>query len=224
MSAPEIKEFSNFNLREIVLPVDVDKLEELLIQAQYDSEEIRYLCKSFREGFDLGYRGPTDRGDLSQNIPFHVWNSTVLWNKVMDEVELGHFAGPYENILEEFQNSFIQSPIRLVLKDSNKTQLIFHLSYRFKNGNESVNFWTPRDQCSVKYNDLDVAVQDCLYLMKKFGISTLYFSKSDLKSAFRILGICFQHRRFLIMKAQHLLTKKWLEDSSLINVFHLEQA
>ena len=36
-------------------PVNVDKLEELLLQVGYDSGETKYLCESFRHGFDLGY-------------------------------------------------------------------------------------------------------------------------------------------------------------------------
>ena len=77
----------------------------------------------------------------------------------MNEVELGRFAGPYEDI--PFEN-YIQSPIGLVPKAGNKTRLIFHLSYTFKNRNKSVNFWTPQELCSVKYNDLDSEVRNYL--------------------------------------------------------------
>ena len=108
-----------------------------------------------------------------------------------------------------YTDTYIQSPIGLVPKAGNKTRLIFHLSYKFKNGNESVNIWTPQNMCSVKYNDLDAALKDCLFLMKKFGIQTLYFSKSDLKSAFCILSILPSQRCYLVMKARHPVTKEW---------------
>ena len=126
---------------------------------------------------------------------------------MMDEVEKERFAGPYDEI--PYKDTYVQSPVGLVPKDDNKTRLIFHLSYKFKNGNESINYWTPDHLCSVKYNDLDQVVKECIGLMKKLGIRTLFFSKSDLKSAFCILGIRPEDCCLLIMKAWHPVTKKW---------------
>ena len=63
--------------------------------------------------------------------------------------------------------------------------------------------------CSVKYNDLDKAVKDCLRLMNELGIKILFFVKSDLKSAFRILPLLPKFRCSLIMKAQHPVSKEW---------------
>ena len=125
----------------------------------------------------------------------------------MDEVKLGRYSGPYQSI--PYQDTYVQSPVGLVPKAGNKTRLIFHLSYTFKNENESINFWTPEDMCSIHYNDLDTAVRSCLDLMRDLGVQTTYFSKSDLKSAFRILGICPGQRCYLILKAQHPITKEW---------------
>ena len=124
----------------IVTPINCDRLEGLLTEIDYNANETAFLCNGFRQGFDLGYRGPEDRQDQLDNIPFTVGDSTILWNKVMDEVELGRFAGPFDSI--PYKTSYIQSPIGLVPKAGNKTRLIFHLSDKFKNGNESVNFWT----------------------------------------------------------------------------------
>ena len=64
----------------------------------------------FRNGFDLGYRGPERVNITSPNLRFLVGNETVLWNKVMKEVKLGRYAGPFDYI--PFKN-FIQSPIDL---------------------------------------------------------------------------------------------------------------
>ena len=44
--------------------------------------------------------------------------------------------------------------------------------------------------------------------MRELGIETLVFAKSDLKSAFHILGILPGHRCFLVMMAKHPLTGK----------------
>ena len=53
-----ISQFENFSLQDIVTPIDADALEDLLIQSQYPVEKRKHLVTGFREGFDLGYRGP----------------------------------------------------------------------------------------------------------------------------------------------------------------------
>ena len=78
----------------------------------------------------------------------------------MKEVQSGRYAGPYDEIPYE---NFIQSPIGLVPKSGIKTRLIFHLSFHFdkrdaNNRQPSVNACTPKNLCSVKYNDLDTAM------------------------------------------------------------------
>ena len=125
----------------------------------------------------------------------------------MDEVKVHRFAGPFKDI--PFKDTYVQSPVGLVPKAGGKTRLIFHLSYKFKNGNQSINYWIPKSMCSVKYNDLDKAVKDCLRLMNELGIKILFFVKSDLKSAFRILPLLPKFRCSLIMKAQHPVSKEW---------------
>ena len=167
---------------------------------------ILHIYPGFKDGFDIGCRGPLDRQDVSDNIPFTVGDEMVLWKKVMDEVKVHRFAGPYEKI--PFRN-FIQSPIGLVPKAGNKTRLIFHLSYTFKNGNKSLNYSTPEELSSVHYNDLDSAVWDYIQLMKELGVDAIYFAKSDLKSAFCILGIKPGQRFLLVMKTKDPITKKW---------------
>ena len=140
--------------------------------------------KGFSEGFPIGYEGPTDRADYSNNILLRTGSPTELWNKVMKEVRLGRYAGPYQH-KPPFTN-FVQSPISLVPKAGGKTRLIFHLSYKFPNGNESINHWTPKEKCSVKYNDLDHAIKNCIKLLKNSpGRKEIFFSKTDLDSAFR---------------------------------------
>ena len=62
-------------------------LNKLLLESGYDTEEREFLVDGFTNGFDLGYRGPTGRQDVSDNIPLSVRNPTVLWNKVMEEVK-----------------------------------------------------------------------------------------------------------------------------------------
>ena len=142
------------------------------------------------------------------NIPFTIGDDKELWEKIMKEVKLGRYAGPFKNI--PFTNH-VQSPIGLVPKDGGKqTRLIFHLSYKFANGNQSINFWTPAEKCSVHYNDVDHAVKNCLHILKGTNLKCVFFGKTDLKSAFRILGLKRKHWFLLIMYAIDPETKeKW---------------
>ena len=121
----------------------------------------------------------------------------------MKEVKLKWVAGPFTHI--PFKN-FVQSPIGLVPKAGDKTRLIFHLSYEFKNGNHSINFWTPKKECTVHYNDIQHTVNNCLNLLQNLENHTewLFFGKTDLQSAFRILPGLKKHWFLLVFKAENL--------------------
>ena len=111
----------------------------------------------------------------------------------MKEVQLKQYAGPFETI--PFDN-FIQSPIGLVEKDQgNDVRLIFHLSYP-RGIQDSVNTNTPKEECTIKYPDFSEAIKLCLIKGKGCKIS-----RSDVKSAFRVLGIKREHWKYLVMKA-----------------------
>ena len=103
----------NGDLDTIVTPIKVHRLAALLEESQYNREEIDFLCNGFKNGFDIGYEGPTQCQSTAENIPLTVGSKTQLWNKLMKEVRLKHVAGPFETI--PFKN-FIQSPIGLVPK------------------------------------------------------------------------------------------------------------
>ena len=193
---------SNAELFNIVTPLNVDNYERMLIDTNYPKAEREFLVKGFRRGFPIGYQGPVDRRDSSRNIPFTVGNKQDMWDKLLKETRLGRVAGPFYEI--PFDKSYVQSPIGLVPKAGDKTRLIFHLSYDFPEGHKSINFWTPEDLCKVKYNDLDHAVRNSLKLLKKGHQSRkLFYAKTDLLSAFRILPNFPGDRKFLIMKAEH---------------------
>ena len=182
-------------------------LELLLKQSKYDELESKFLVEGFRNGFDRGYRGPADRKLQSDNIPFTpgVGDKFEMWEKIIKEVKLQPFARPYSLEQLPYEN-FIQSPIGLVPKAGGQTRLIFHLSYEFKGKNGgSFNHWTPDELCLVKYNDLNHAIANSIRRKK----GKLFYSKTDLKSAFRIFPGFPGHRRFLILKVQHPITGKW---------------
>ena len=178
--------------------------------SSYDGNKAVKLVKGFEEGFGIGYSGPQERADTSNNLPLkNIGTKTDLWNKVMKEVKLGRYAGPFEKREIPFKN-FIQSPIGLVPKAGGQTHLIFHLSYDFDNGNRSLNAETPAELCSVKYRDLDHAIKNCLLLLKEANqmandkmMAVIYYCKSDLKSAFRILSVLVLHHKWLLLMAEH---------------------
>ena len=123
----------------------------------------------------------------------------------MKEVKLKCFAGPFENILYQH---YVQSLIGLVPKAGGKTRLIFHLSYDFQNGNQSINYWTPESKCTVKYHDLDHAVFNGLYYENILNASRIFLAKTVLMSAFRRLPVILGHWRLLILKVEHPETGK----------------
>ena len=129
-----------------------------------------------------------------------IGDKITLWNKVMKEVKLNRYAGPFEEIPFEY---FIQSPIGLVAKDGGKdVRLIFHLSHPRGRGT-SVNFNPPKELCSVKYPDFAKAIHLCLKEGRGCKIA-----KSDMKSAFRNLGMSPDDYCFLVMKAESPLDGK----------------
>ena len=204
--------YENMDIENIVTPVNWRVFETLLRESNYDYGKYKFIIDGFRYGFNIGYTGPKFRQSCAHNLPFTVGNSTILWNKIMKEVKEKRVAGPFNRV--PFTN-FIQSPIGLVPKaggNGNETRLIFHLSYNFPGGG-SLNSHTPKEMCSVRYRDLDYAVNTCLRVHQdkiKRGIEAqsesadwIYLSKSDLKSAFRILPLAPSSWPWLVMMAKH---------------------
>ena len=181
--------------------MDYQQLRRLLNETGYAEKETNFLVEGFQFGFDLGYRGPKHIKKFSPNLKFVIGDRTELWNKVMKEVHLKRYAGPYETPPFEY---FIQSPIGLVPKDGGtKTRLIFHLSYP-KNSDESVNANTPDEICSVTYQRFEDAVRLCLNM----GVGCKA-GKSDMSSAFRHLGMKRKFWKYLVMKAQDPISGQW---------------
>ena len=73
----------------------------------------------------------------------------------------------------------------------------------------SLNYHTPTELCTVRYHDLDHAVQNCLNLMKRKGVNRLYYTKSDARSAFRLVPLLPAQYCWLVMKAQDPVSGKF---------------
>ena len=124
-------------------------------EANYDVKKTEFLVTGFEEGFDLQYQGLVECKNTSKNLPLCIGSKLDIWQKIMKEVSLKRYAGPYKSI--PFGN-YVQSPIGLVPKAGGKTRLIFHLSFNFGPEELSINHYTPKHFCTVKYHDLDDAV------------------------------------------------------------------
>ena len=224
--------FCNLDLESIVTLVKVMKFVELLSEANYPREKTNFLQEGLVKGFDIGYEGPQIRQSTAENIPLTIGNETELWNKLMKEVQLKRVAGPFDTIPFD---SYIQSLIGLVPKaGGDQTRLIFHLSYDCKSdGIKSLNHFTPKEKCTVKYRDLDYAVHAYIHLWdelaaeenkptkvsdlrkrfdrghKRINKKPIFAGKSDIKSAFRILGLSPKSWQWLVMKAKDPITKEW---------------
>ena len=59
----------NLNLTDIVTPIKVDQLMQMLLEMNYDREKIQFLKEGFTTGFDIGYNGPKVRQSRAKNIP-----------------------------------------------------------------------------------------------------------------------------------------------------------
>ena len=196
----EILYYENHNLTDVVSPVDAARFQQLLLESNYDAAETAFLVSGFKDGFPLGFAGDRSVQREAPNLKFRrignkmIGDKITLWNKVMKEVKLNRYAGPFKTVPFKY---FIQSPIGLVPKDNGKdVRLIFHLSYPRGMGT-SVNENTPRDLCTIKYPDFAEAIKLCFSLGKGCKIA-----KSDMKAAFRNLGILPSDYCLLVMKAE----------------------
>ena len=206
-SGQELVEYAeNFDLDNIITPIRVNVLKDYMLRTKFPAAKGHRLLEGFTKGFDIGYTGPVIRQSRASNIPLKVGSKTELWNKLIKEVKLGRVAGPFKEI--PFKN-FIQSPIGLVPKDhGTKTRLIFHLSYDFCEQGSSLNACTPKDECSVTYRDLDHAVCNSLKIIKKFDLQNtgIFYGRTDVSAAFRILPLRKNCWPWLIMKARNPAT------------------
>lgn len=186
-------QLSNYAIADIVTPIDVDRLENLLLETNYDVEKIKFLTDGFRHGFSLGYSGPKHVKRQSENLRFRIGNKFDLWHKIMLEVKDNRYAGPYQSIDQipfpgdGSATGWIQSPCGLVPKSGNRTRLINHHS--FPPGN-SLNDGIPDDNAKVEYQDFQDAIRLSLKLLKEAPDGAeLFYSKLDGKNAFRVLSL-----------------------------------
>ena len=151
--------------------IKVDKLRQYLSE-QVDAE---FLLEGFSTGFRIQYVGP--RVSVScRNLISALHNEDVAWEKVMQEVQFGRIAGPFQH---EPISNLICSQVGLDPKKTTGFRLKTHLSH--PSGN-SVNDFIDPALSSVSYSSFDNAVS----MIKKSGNGAL-IGKMDCQSAFRLL-------------------------------------
>ena len=77
----EVLYYENYDLENVITPVQVDLLEELLIRSRYDKNETEFLVNGFRNGFSIGYAREDKVQLTSKNLKLKIGNETILLNK-----------------------------------------------------------------------------------------------------------------------------------------------
>ena len=190
--------YENYDLENVVTPVNVDVYDRLLREASHNHLKRRYLVNGFKRGFDIKYYNFDIKvRRFAPNLKLTVGTVTDLWNKVMTEVRDKRYAGPYT---EPPFKHFIQSPVGLVPKDKGtKTRLIFHLSYPKKGS--SVNSGIAHKHCTVQYPNFDQAVEMCRLAGVRCSVA-----KSDMAWAFQNILLNWKSWPLMLLKAQHMKT------------------
>ena len=113
------------------------------------------------------------------NLPSAYKHPEVVTQKLSQESRLGRIAGPYSTLPIP---NLVVSPIGIVpKKDPGKFRMIHHLSYP---RGQSVNSGIDKIFTQVSYHSVDMAI-DCILQLQ----SGVYFAKTDIESAFRIIPV-----------------------------------
>lgn len=135
------------------------------------------IAAGLSQGFSMHYSGSRLFRD-SPNLLSAKQLPTVLLEKIYKEVQANRIGGPF--LVTPFPTLQI-SPVGLVPKKGGDYRLIHHLSYPV---NMSINDFINQRYCSVSYSSIDQAAN----MIFRLGPGAL-LSKSDVKSAFRLLPI-----------------------------------
>lgn len=160
-------------------PVNVSLLHKLL-KTHPDQTFVTRLCDGLSHGFHLGYKGERFPR-AAKNLPSAIQQPQVIEKNLLEEVQLGRLAGPFEST--PFKNFQIH-PLGLVpKKGSQKWRTIFHLSYP-KGSPDSLNANIPIEDYTLQY----IRIDDAIALVLKHGPGC-FMTKTDIQSAFRIIPV-----------------------------------
>ena len=83
-------------------------LDQLLRETSFNEDERQFIVNSFEHGFPTGYDGDKNVQMKAPNLRLECGTESDLWEKVMKEVKLGRFAGPFKEVPFD---TYIESPI-----------------------------------------------------------------------------------------------------------------
>ena len=156
-----------------------------------DSEKVNYVLQGLHKGFSLEYHG-NFRFRAPKNLPTAQIDPQLIQEKLAKEVKLGRMLGPFS---EPPFPDLMCCPVGLVpKKDTDEMRMIMHLSYPY---GESINDYIDPEKAATQYQQFEDAVQ----LVIKQG-RFCWLAKGNVKSAFRVAPVCFQHIRCLGIKFQ----------------------
>ena len=157
-------------------PIKLDKLAHWL--QGYEKSKYRFLLHGFKNGFCIkSFKQASN--SFPKNLKSAQQYPNIVSQKIAKEVKLGRIAGPFS---EPPFEKFPISPFGLQPKrQPGEFRLIHHLSYP---RGSSVNDAIPREFASVNYATID----DAILAIKTLGRGC-FMSKTDIKSAFRIILI-----------------------------------
>ena len=69
--------YTNFDLENVLTPVNIAKLKDLLVASEYPIEKTRFLVDSFTNGFSIGYKGDENVRKTSPNLKLRIGNEKI---------------------------------------------------------------------------------------------------------------------------------------------------
>ncbi|XP_056104363.1 uncharacterized protein LOC130083381 [Rhinichthys klamathensis goyatoka] len=163
-------------------PVTQNIRAQILAAHHPDSDFTEYLLSGLQHGFKPGVVCPLSQNIICDNLQSALAEPNVVDNLIKKEVESGFMIGPFD---EPPFKVFRISPIGVATrKFSGKKRLIVDLSAPHKSLFPSINSLIPLDEFSLKYHDVDHAVD----LIKIVGRGA-WLAKIDITSAFKVMPI-----------------------------------
>ena len=160
-------------------PVNIPLLSNLL-KTHPNQTFVANLTAGLTEGFRVGYQG-SRLPKTAKNLPSAYRHPSIIEGNLLEEVELGRLAGPFES--PPFPNFQIH-PLGLVpKKNSQKWRTIFHLSFP-KGSPDSLNANIPLELFTLQY----IRIDDAISLVLEHGPGC-FMTKTDIQSAFRIIPV-----------------------------------
>ena len=137
-----------------------------------------FLIDGFCLGFRIGLSG-TSNSLLAPSLRSAEEQPEVLYARLDKEWSAGRIVGAFSCLPFAY---FVSSPLGVVPKKTpGKFRIIHHLSYP---DGSWVNDFIPSEKSTVQY----ASISDAIAMIKSIGRGS-YMSKTDLKSAFRIISI-----------------------------------